>query len=65
MLDEKTRELQEEAATSGGADNEKVMGEIKNDFGDNKEEVIQMLIENIMNVNIEIPKVVKGKFEED
>jgi len=34
------------------------------DFSANKDDVIEMLIKNVMNVNIEIPKVVRGNFEE-
>ena len=35
------------------------------DYDVNKEEVIEMLIRNVMNVNIDIPKVVKGNFEDE
>ena len=34
------------------------------DFNANKDAVIEMLIKNVMSVNIEIPKVVRGDFEE-
>ena len=34
------------------------------DYEANKDAVIEMLIGNVMNVNIEIPKVVRGDFEE-
>ena len=37
---------------------------IGQDYEANKDEVINMLIANVMNVNIEIPKVVRGDFEE-
>ena len=40
------------------------LAQIEADFEGNKEEVIQMLIQNVMNVDIEIPKVVKGDFGE-
>ena len=62
-LAEKTSELNsmndgEEAQKSAQAFNA-----IQNDYQVNKEEVIKMLIGNIVNVNIEIPRVVKGDFE--
>lgn len=34
------------------------------DYNANKDAVIEMLIKNVMSVNIEIPKVVRGDFEE-
>ncbi len=36
---------------------------IKSDFEANKDKVIDLLLRNVMEVDIEIPKVVKGKFE--
>ena len=41
------------------------MNAIAQDFTRNKEAVIEMLIGNVMNVNIDIPRVVKGDFEND
>ena len=38
---------------------------IAQDFSQNKTAVIEMLISNVMNVNVEIPKVVRGEFEEE
>ena len=35
------------------------------DFKKNKDAVIEMLIGNVLNVNVEVPRVVKGNFEED
>ena len=40
------------------------MTEINADYDANKAEVIKMLIGNVMNVNIEIPRVIKGDFGE-
>ena len=37
---------------------------IQKDYAANKDAVVEMLIKNIMNVNIEIPRVVKGNFED-
>ena len=38
---------------------------IEKDFKKNKDAVIEMLIGNVLNVNVEVPRVVKGNFEED
>ena len=38
------------------------MDQIHSDYKENKDDVIKMLISNVMNVNIEIPRVVKGDF---
>ena len=35
------------------------------DFEANQESVIEMLIGNVLNVNVEVPRVVKGNFDED
>ena len=37
--------------------------QIDNDYNNNKDAVIDMLIRNVMNVNVEIPRVIKGDFE--
>ena len=36
---------------------------IKADFEANKEKVVELLLKNVMEVDIEIPKVVNGNFE--
>ena len=36
---------------------------IQSDFEANKDKVIDLLLKNVMEVDIEIPKVVKGNFE--
>jgi hypothetical protein len=38
-------------------------GKIERDFEANKDTVIDELLERIMEVNLEVPLVVKGKFE--
>ena len=48
----------------GNTKDDAVYEAIASDYDANKEAVIQMLIGNVMNVNIEIPKVVRGNFEE-
>ena len=40
------------------------MESINKDFLKNKDYVIEMLIKNVINVNVEIPRVVKGDFDE-
>ena len=35
---------------------------IQADFKKNKESVVELLVRNVLSVNIEIPKVVKGAF---
>ena len=37
--------------------------EIKKDYETNKDNVIDYLINNVMDVNLDIPKVVRGDFE--
>ena len=37
---------------------------IENEFEQNKQRVVEMLIENCMAVDTSIPRVVRGKFEE-
>ena len=41
------------------------MAALAADFEGNKDSVIEMLIGNVMNVNIDIPRVVKGDFEDE
>jgi len=41
------------------------MAVIEQDFKANKSAVIEMLIANVLNVNVEVPRVVKGNFDED
>ena len=39
------------------------MSELQKDYQKNKEMVVDLLVKNVLSVNIEIPKVVKGVFE--
>ena len=41
------------------------MESIHKDFLKNKDPVIEMLIKNVINVNVDIPRVVKGDFDDD
>jgi hypothetical protein len=38
------------------------MDVIEKDYNQNKERVIDLLVSNVLSVNIEIPKVVKGAY---
>ena len=38
------------------------MDQIEHDYENNKAQVIELLVRNVLSVNIEIPKVVKGTF---
>ena len=59
----KTAELNKgDSATSSNVIDKEV-AQLHQDFKVNKEEVLNMLFANIMNVNIEIPRVVKGDFD--
>ena len=40
------------------------MDVIEKDYNQNKERVIDLLVSNVLSVNIEIPKVVKGAYWE-
>ena len=40
-------------------------GIIQREFDDNKHKVIDLLIDNCINVDISIPRVVRGNFEEE
>ena len=41
------------------------MDSIHKDFLKNKDSVMEMLIKNVINVNVDIPRVIKGDFDED
>ena len=62
-LKQKTDELNAAEKTDGGSKAVVDFNLITNEYETNKDEVLKMLIGNIMNVNIEIPRVVKGNFE--
>ena len=38
---------------------------IDKDFKANKDKVISMLIGNVLSVNVEVPRVVKGNFDDE
>jgi hypothetical protein len=38
------------------------MAKIEEDYAKNKDMVVDLLVKNVLSVNIEIPKVVKGAF---
>ena len=60
----KTAELNDPKANPSGAD-ERDMKQLQSDFTANKAAVLDMLFANIVNVNLEIPKVVKGDFDNE
>jgi hypothetical protein len=47
-----------EGSASGGAD----LNALQGDYQRHKEQVVDLLVKNVLSVNIEIPKVVKGDF---
>lgn len=58
----KTR-IEDEGAGDGNKEQED-MEHIQKDFQKNKDIVVDLLVKNVLSVNIEIPKVVKGEFWE-
>ncbi|CDW77085.1 atpase h+ transporting v1 subunit g isoform 1 [Stylonychia lemnae] len=57
--------LKQKIAEEGSADGnqeQRDMDNIQRDFQKNKEIVVDLLVKNVLSVNIEIPKVVKGTF---
>jgi hypothetical protein len=58
---EKKRLNKEVIAELGKIDLE--LEEIKRDYDENKRAVIKMIMEQILGVNVEVPKVVQQKFE--
>ena len=48
---------------SGNKNTDETDQQIKEDFNANKDAVMKMLLQNVINVNIEVPRVVKGDFE--
>ena len=51
-------------ASGAGAKTNEAIAAIQKDYQENKDAVIKMLIGNVMNVNIEIPRVIKGNFDD-
>ena len=55
--------INREAQGAGGPASEKEeMDMLQKDFQKNKDLVVDLLVKNVLSVNIEIPKVVKGNF---
>ena len=52
----------ERETAAAGSDN--TMSVIEREFEQNKDAVIELLIENCMTVDTSIPRVVRGKFDE-
>ncbi len=52
----------EDEGKGDGNEEELEMKRIEGDYEKNKERVVELLVSNVLNVNIEIPKVVKGAF---
>ena len=44
------------------AETEEEIKSIRQDYHDNKNNVVEFLIESVLNVNLEIPRVVRGDF---
>lgn len=61
----KQNEIEEGFKQKQTDDPQKAMAVIENDFQSNKAAVIDMLIANVLNVNVEVPRVVKGNFDEE
>ena len=58
-------QLKSKIADEGAGDGnqeQRDMDNIQRDFQKNKEVVVDLLVKNVLSVNIEIPKVVKGTF---
>ncbi len=59
------KKINEGNGDKDGAKQEAVtMDVIEKDYNQNKERVIDLLVSNVLSVNIEIPKVVKGAYWE-
>ena len=55
--------LNREAEGAGAISEQEEMDKLQKDFQKNKDQVVDLLVKNVLSVNIEIPKVVKGNFE--
>ena len=58
-------EIEAKNAGSKAGNDEAAMAAIEDDFQANKDEVVEMLINNVLNVDVSIPRVVKGDFEDE
>ena len=54
---------EEEDQAEKEAETQEEITRIESEYEENKENVIEYLIGKVMNVNLEIPKVVRGDFE--
>ena len=61
----KQKEIEEGFKKKQSDDPKDTMAVIEKDFKANKNAVIEMLIANVLNVNVEVPRVVKGNFDDD
>ena len=64
-VDAKQAEIEDGFKQKQSDDPAETMKVIQQDFDANKDAVIEMLIGNVLNVNVEVPRVVKGNFDED
>ena len=53
------------AAENANAAQESDLDKIRGEFEENREKVVEMLIGHCMEVDCSIPRVVRGKFEEE
>ena len=63
--EELKKKINEGDGNKGQSDNHQAsvtMETIEKDYAENKNRVIDLLVSNVLSVNIEIPKVVKGTF---
>ena len=54
--------INREASGAGAASEQEEMDLLQRDFQKNKDLVVDLLVKNVLSVNIEVPKVVKGNF---
>lgn len=59
------KKIETEGANDGSKQENQVdMEQIQKDYTKNRDLVVDLLVQNVLTVNIEIPKVVKGTFNE-
>ena len=64
-LEKKKQEIEKQYAANSAANQGDEERSIAQDYDQHRDEVIAMLIKNVMTVDITIPRVVKGNFEDD
>ena len=64
QYNEEYERLKKHIEAEGKKDNQDTvdMAKIEEDYAKNKDMVVDLLVKNVLSVNIEIPKVVKGAF---